>query len=325
MQRHRVEQGQDGWRLDRVLATIAEVGSREKARQAVRSGKVHVNGGPIDAEDGGRLVYVGDEIGIEWSRPGTNRRVTAGREALVRAHVQILHEDRAILVANKPSGLLTDAADQDQARHDDTLRKRVRAWLGGAEAWPVHRIDRDTTGIVLFAKTERAREHLKAQWGERTPLRQYLAVLEGRFPTAAGHWADWMAWDRGAKVQRPTPPNARDAVLAEADWSVVEPLDGATLVEVRLISGRRNQIRLHAQLAGHPMVGDPLYRGPKRTHRFDRQALHAWRLGVRHPEDDHPVAWECPLPPDMDALVRSLRLGRSEGPPAPGSAGRSST
>lgn len=305
---HEVGAEGSGARLDKFLAGLASVGSREKARQALKSGKVAVDGEPVGADDAGRTLRPGQRVVIAWARPGTGRRRTAGREAMERAGVTVLYEDPAMLVADKPAGLLTDAADQDQARHRDTLRKRVRAWLGGAEAFPVHRIDRDTTGVVAFAKTEPAREALRAQWETRSPERVYLAVVEGRVERDGGHFADWMAWDARVRVQRPCDPQADGAYLAEADWRVVERLRGATLIEVRLVTGRRNQIRLHAMLLGHPLVGEPLYRRQGRERiPFPRQALHARRLGLKHPTTGAPVVFEAPLPPDLERLLARLR------------------
>lgn len=298
-----VEAGQAGVRLDRVLAARPSIGSREKARQALRSGKVSVQGVRVGPEDAGQPLAEGATVTIAWARPGTSPRRAAGREKMARVGVSVLFEDGAILAVDKPAGLLTDAASREQVRTRDTLRKRVRQYLG-REAWPVHRIDRDTTGAVLFAKTEAAREHLKAQWGRRTPVRSYLVVLEGRLQ-GEGRFADWMVWDGRAKVQRPG--RGEGAVLAEADWRVVETFARASLVEVRLVSGRRNQIRLHAQLAGHPLVGETLYRETPATVRFPRQALHAARLEVLHPETDQPIVFEAPLPPDLGQLLRKLR------------------
>lgn len=309
-ERHVLGSEAGGQRLDKWLAGLPSIGSREKARQALRSGKVSVDGAPMGADDAGRTLADGALVEIAWNAPGTGRRRTAGREAMARAGVTVLFEDAVMLVADKPAGLLTDAADSDQARNRDTLRKRVRAWLGGAEAWPVHRIDRDTTGVVAFAKTEAARDTLRAQWIDQGPERVYLAVLEGRVDRDSGRFADWMAWDAKNRVQRPCDPQADGAFLAEASWKVVERLRGATLVEVRLVSGRRNQIRVHAMLFGHPLVGEPLYRkqGRERTP-FHRQALHARRLGLKHP-DGTPVVFEAELPADLLRLLDSLRQPR---------------
>jgi 23S rRNA pseudouridine1911/1915/1917 synthase len=298
-----------GIRLDRLLAGLGSVGSREKARQALRSGKVSVDGTEVGPDDGGRVLAAGAEITIAWTRPGTGRRKTAGREALERAGVSILFEDDTLLVADKPSGLLTDAADADQAKHRDTLRKRVRGWLAGGDVWPAHRIDRDTTGVVAFAKNEAAWNHLRRQWATHSPDRVYLALVEGRVRGDHGKFRDWMAWDGGQRLQRPCAPEAHGAFLAEARWKVVERFgDTATLLEVALVTGRRNQIRLHAMLVGHPLVGEPLYRREDTRVRvpFARQALHARRLAFDHPRTGQRVVFEAPVPPDLAGLLKRL-------------------
>lgn len=301
-----------GERLDKVLAGLPSIGSRERARQALRSGKVSVDGAAVGADDAGLRVAPGAAVAIAWNKPGTGARRTAARDALARAGVVVLYEDDAVLAADKPPGLLTDAADADQAKHRDTLRKRVHAWVG-AEVWPAHRIDRDTSGVVMFAKTEAARAALLEQWHARTPERTYLCVVEGRFERDQGRFGDWMLWDGRARVQRPCEPDADGGWFAEATYRVVERLVGATALEVSLITGRRNQIRLHAMLAGHPLVGEPLYRreprgrgSPARVP-FERQALHARRLVLAHPRTGAPLAVEAPVPPDLDGLLRRLR------------------
>lgn len=307
-ERLRVDADRAGVRLDKLLASLGSVGSREKARQALRSGKVSVDGAPVGLDDAGRALDPGVEVAIAWTRPGTGARATAAREGLDRAGVNLLVHDADIVAADKPPGLLTDAADVDQAKHRDTLRKRVRAWAG-AEVWPVHRIDRDTSGVVLFARTEEAREGLKAQWAERSPVRSYLAVVEGRFPDDAGRFGDWMVWDAGARIQRPAGPDVPGAWFAEADFEVIERFgDRATALGVSLVTGRRNQIRLHAMIAGHPLVGEPLYRMPRpRTVPFERQALHARELGVRHPRTGAPIVLTSPTPADLAGLLARLR------------------
>lgn len=303
-----------GARLDKWLAGWGSIGSREKARQALRSGKVSVDGTRVGADDAGVSLRAGARVEVAWTRPGTNAKATAGRVALTRANVAVLHQDDAIVVVDKPAGLLTDAADAAQARDEDTLRKRLAAFVGGA-VWPAHRLDRDTTGVVVFALTEAARAALKAQWIERTPERRYLTIVEGDFPGAQGRFADWMVWDEVARLQRPCAPNAPDAWLAEAEWTVLERFGGrATSLELALVTGRRNQIRLHAMLAGHPVVGEIQYRPRGRERqspiRFARQALHARWLGFRHPTTGAPVRFEAPIPDDLRALSASLRRTR---------------
>ncbi|MEQ1508455.1 MAG: RluA family pseudouridine synthase [Myxococcota bacterium] len=297
-----------GVRLDKLLAQLRSVGSREKARQVLKSGKVTVDGRAVGPDDGGRPLAAGATVEIAWNRPGTGARRTAARTAMDRAGVVVLHEDDAILAADKPAGLLTDAADADQGKHRDTLRKRIHAWVN-AEVYPAHRIDRDTTGVVLFAKTPAAQAGLKAQWIERTPRRVYLAVFDGRLDRDHGRFADWMAWDARARIQQPADKDAPGAWLAEATFQVVERFgDVATLVEVSLVTGRRNQIRLHAMLAGHPLLGEPLYRMPGRVRTpFPRQALHARELGLVHPTTHQPITFEAPIPDDLTRLFARLR------------------
>lgn len=303
-----VDEARSGTRLDKLLAALPSVGSREKARQALKSGKVSVDGAPVGADDGGRVLGLGSRIEIAWTRPGTGAKRTAGREAMTRAGVVVVHEDDAIVVCDKPVGLLTDAADAEQAKTRDTLRKRVRAYLGGQMVWPAHRIDRDTSGLVAFARSERLRAVLSEQWAARTPLRCYLVLVEGRVHGEQGRFRDWMAWDGAQRLQRPCAPDAAGAFLAEADWTVAERFgDRATSLEVRLVSGRRNQIRLHAMLAGHPLVGEPLYRKREGKIPFPRQALHAWKLGFVHPTTGEPVRFEAPVPADLQRLLASLR------------------
>ncbi|MEN0065907.1 MAG: RluA family pseudouridine synthase [Myxococcota bacterium] len=306
---HTVSAAEAGGRLDKVLASLPGVGSRQRAREVLRSGKVSLNGELVGPEVGGQSVDQGMRIEVAWNRPGTNPRRVAAREALQRAQVSIVYEDADILVANKPVGLLTDAATRDQARNRDTLRKCIRTWLGTPDVWPAHRIDRDTSGVVAFAKTPRARQSLHDQWVARKPLRAYLVVVEGAFAPDAGRFADWMRWDRKGRHQRPVAAEAEGAWLAEADFEVVRRFGNrATQLEVRLVSGRRNQIRLHAQLAGHPLIGERAYRNPgtQPSVRFNRQALHAHRLGFLHPTDRREVSFEAPIPSDLASLLRRL-------------------
>lgn len=304
-----VDAAHAGWRLDRLVAGLESVASRRRASEAISTGKVLVDGEV--STDGARLVREGARLELRWNQPGTAMHKVAGREALERAGVRVLHLDEHIVVVDKPAGLLSDAATEAQRREEDTLKKRVRGWLG--EVHVVHRIDRDTTGIVLLARTTAAAAHLDAQFASRRPERVYLTVVTGRMSGDKGHFADWMTWDRATRIQRSCRPGTPDAVLAEADWTVLERFGPyATLLEVRLRTGRRNQIRLHCQLAGHPLVGERLYsddRGARRGPRLGRQALHAHRLGIVHPGTGKNIAFESPLPEDLAALLAELRRG----------------
>ena len=180
----------------------------------------------------------------------------------------------------------------------------------------VHRIDRDTSGLVVFAKDARTQQALKEQFIRREPERVYLAVVIGHPSPAEGTWRDHLAWDRASLVQQETHGRDPRGVEAVSRYRVVEPLTGASLIEVRLHTGKRNQIRIQAALRGHPLIGERQYVGlaagaaaTGRRLRFHRQALHAWRLGFEHPaEAGHSgsrrrsrTTWRCSL----DAALRS--------------------
>jgi len=301
----------DGIRLDKWLAGLPSVGSRQKARDTLERGKVSIDGAAMTPADGGRVLAEGTVVSIAWNRPGTGEKRTAGRVALERAGVVVRHQDDAIVVVEKPPGLLTDAADLEQARFRDTLRKRVKAYLSVEDVWPAHRIDRDTSGLVLFARTPEVREHLLQQWHTQSPLREYLVVVEGKFPKQKGEFSDWMVWDPKQRIQRSCSPETPNAWLAQASFRVQEHFgEKATLLVVRLVTGRRNQIRLHCQLANHALVGEPLYRRREGGVEFERQALHATRLGFVHPATNQPVVFESPPPADLAGLLARLRTDR---------------
>lgn len=300
-----------GQRLDKVLAALPSVGSRERARAAVRSGKVHIGGQAVEERDAALVLAEGVRVELRWNEPGTASKRAAGRGAERDVGVRVVFRDAAILVCDKEPGLLTDAADDRQGRNEDTLRKRVAALLGH-DAAPAHRIDRWTTGLVCFARTRAAHENLAAQWADHAPLRRYLCLVDGGPKADEGQFADWMRWDDRELLQKPCRANDRGAVLARARWAVVERFPApATLLEVRLHTGRRNQIRLHADLAGFPLVGERLYRSGPTIVPWTRYALHAAELGFRHPETQEPLRFTAPLPTDVEDLLRRLRGPRT--------------
>lgn len=297
-------------RLDLRVVALPDVGSRSRARRVIEQGKVTVDGAVVT--DPGRMVPPTAQVAIAWNKPGTGREATQARAGLVTAGLVLLHEDKRILAFDKPVGLLTDSASTEQARYEDSLRKRAKAWLKsrGLEAHVVHRIDRDTSGVVLIACDEAAREQVMAQFRARTPERVYDAVVHGRVKADQATWTDWMAWDRAQLVQRPCAPDHPDAFRAQAHMTVVERFQNATWIRVSLVSGRRNQIRLQSQLRGHPLVGERLYlpegwRAPARP-TLGRQALHARRITIAHPDTGAPLTVEAPWPRDLHELVASL-------------------
>jgi 23S rRNA pseudouridine1911/1915/1917 synthase len=305
----------EGQRLDKFLAAAGRAGSRSRATDAIGRGRVFVDGEEVDAAGGARLVRAGQRVRLWMDRPGSASR--APRPA-VRDGLDIVLEDNDLVVVNKPAGLLTVPLDGDSAAPSvlallwDRFRShRTRAPL------VVHRIDKDTSGLVLFALHETAKTALVAQFAHRTPDRVYLALVNGHPEPAAGTWHDRLAWDASAFVQRrarPEDPEARDA---ECEYRVVTTFVEASLLEIRLHTGRQGQIRAQAQLHGHSLVGDRRYRpregAPGHDLRFPRQALHAQRLAFDHPADGRRVECTAPMPDDLRDLLEKLRRQARQG------------
>lgn len=311
-ERFTVPDAKGGHRLDQILAALPSVGSRGKARKVLTSGKVHVDGAAVDDTHAGRMLREGTVVEVRWNQPGTAQDRNPSRKQLRDAGVRILHEDAVLLALDKPPGLLTDAATYAQRREEDTLTVRARAWCGRGDVWPVHRIDRDTSGVVLFAKGAAARAHLKAQWEGEKPRRIYLACLVGELADESGGWEHPMRWDHKKRLQVPCSPEDEGAVVGRSHFRVTRRLSGATVVEVELDTGRRNQIRLSAKLAGHPLVGERQYgRGADRSlPKLSRQALHALELTVRHPDTEQPLTLRAPVPGDLVSWMRAARQAR---------------
>lgn len=298
----------EGVRLDKWLADATRLGSRAKAFEAITHGKIFVNNTEQTAQEAGRKLQSGETVRIWMDRPGSAKhRVFTKRQI---AGLDILYEDEALLVINKPSGLLTVTLpkhpeeitlyDQvaDYLRHRSKLKPQI-----------VHRIDRDTSGLVVFAKTEAARGHLKKQFAARQPERIYQVVVYGIPFPAKGTWRDFLVWDKDELTQKLSDPRDRRAVEAKCNYRVLEQFQEAALLEVTLATGKQNQIRLQAVAHGHQLVGEKQYLSepPQTSIKFARQALHAWKLTLQHPLSQKLLPFEAPLPEDFTALLNRLR------------------
>jgi 23S rRNA pseudouridine1911/1915/1917 synthase len=258
--------------------------------------------------DAPRQVAAGDRVRLWMDRPGSARR--RPRTGLAGA-LEILHEDDDLIVVSKPAGLLSVPLERkaDAPSVYELLENRFRS-DGKRRPLVVHRIDQDTSGLVVFAKHADAQRRLKAQFARREPDRAYLAVVYGHPEPPAGTWCDTLVWDTKALIQKQTHPRDPAGQEAVSEYHTLERFRDASLIEVRLRTGRRNQIRIQARLRGHTLVGEDRYVfGPDslRTIRFQRQALHAFRLGFDHPSDGRALRFEAPLPPDFRDLLTRLR------------------
>lgn len=218
----------------------------------------------------------------------------------------MLYEDDAIVALNKPAKLLAVPAENSGAPSalsllsEELKGKRQRAFV-------VHRIDRYTSGILLFAKTRPDRDALVRQFLEHTPVRQYLAVVRGHLSTKEGTLVHYFRQE--GTYQKLTRERDPKASRAELRYLVERILRGASLVRVALVTGLQNQIRVQFSALGHPVVGDRKYHPEEASERrITRVALHAAHLQFLHPRSGEGVSIDCEPPADFQSLLRSLRL-----------------
>ena len=295
-----------GTRLDKFLAAPGRLQSRGRAVAALERAKVFLNGAQASLADAATRLSAGDVVRVWIDRPGSSRkpsRATTG-------DLEIVYEDSSLLVLNKPPGLLSVPLERKAGASSvyDQLEEYFRSH-GKRRPFVVHRIDRDTSGLVLFAKDAATQSQLKGQFRRREPEREYLAVVYGHPDPPSGTWRDHLVWDVKALIQKETHPRDPQAAEAISDYRIVERFRDTSLIAVRLQTGKRNQIRIQARLRGHTLIGERRYvYGPEelRPIAFARQALHAHRLGFRHP-DGRPLRFEAPLPADFSELLESLR------------------
>ena len=228
---------------------------------------------------------------------------------------EILWEDKHLVFVNKPAGLLTVPAEK---HHDPCLAEALtdhyrRRGFKRFHLFIAHRLDRYTSGVLVFAKTPEALNGLKNIFEEHHLRRIYIAVLVGELPENAGTLSDKLVERKSLKMTV-VPENAKakhdvkGARLAVTHYRVLERLPGHTVVEVKLETGRRNQIRVQFSERGFPLLGDQVY--GVTSDRLDRQALHAELLGFRHPVTDENITVTAPMPADMENVLKALRNAR---------------
>ena len=305
--RWRVDREAAGLRLDKFLAHPDRLGSRSRAIGALDRGKVFVNDVTTGIDDAGRRLAADDGVRVWMDRPGSSRR---GPRPRATGDLWIVYEDAALIVVNKPPGLLSvplerrSEASSVQEQLSEHLRPR-----GRRRPFVVHRIDRDTSGLVVFAVQAEAQRRLREQFKRHDAERVYLAVVYGHPSPSSGIWRDRLVWDERALIQKETHPRDPRGKEAVSEYRVLDTFRDASLIEVRLVTGKRNQIRLQARLRSHTLVGEQRYiYGPKelRGITFPRQALHAYRLEFAHPDTDKLLQFEAPVPQDIQDLLDRL-------------------
>jgi len=299
-----------GWRLDRALAAAVPTLSRERLKALISSGRVTGPGGLV--RDPAVKALSGDyAVDVPAPAPAHNEAQDIA--------LDIVFEDEHLLVVDKPAGMVVHPA---AGNFDGTLVNallhhcagRLSGIGGVARPGIVHRIDKDTSGLLVVAKTDRAHEGLAAQFARHSIDRRYRAIVAGR-PVPAEGVVDAPLARSSANRQKMTIVESDRGKRAVTHYRTIRPLRDAALVECRLETGRTHQVRVHMTSLGHPLLGDPVYGRIRQGLRdvlkelgFHRQALHAAELGFVHPVTGAALSFKSDIPSDMQELLSALAL-----------------
>src|SRR5688500_16707696 len=290
-----------GMRLDQALARLFPQYSRNRLQAWLKSGHITLDGKRFDAN---HAVTGGESVALQPPRVPDAAAPQAQRMPL-----KVVFEDAELIVIDKPAGLVVHPG---AGQPDRTLLNALLAHAAALAAVPragiVHRLDKDTSGLIVVAKTVSAQADLVKQLAGRSMRRVYLAVVQGD-PPASGTIDAPVGRDARARTRMAVTHRGKPA---RTGYRVLERYGRAALVECRLETGRTHQIRVHFQHIRHPLVGDETYRrGTRHGIAFTRQALHAAELALIHPKTRAQVGWSAPLPRDMKRLVETLRSDRA--------------
>lgn len=286
-----------GVRLDKALADLTEL-TRSQANDAIKKGEVLVNGKVVKAK---YAVKAGDEI--TYHLPEEEVLEILAEDI----PLEIIYEDQDVAVVNKPQGMVVHpSAGHTSGTLVNALMHHIKdlsSINGVVRPGIVHRIDKDTSGLLMIAKNDNAHRSLAAELKDKKSLRQYLAIVHGNLPN-----------DRGvieAPIGRSDKDRKKQAVIAGGRdaltrFKVLERFGHYTLVELTLETGRTHQIRVHMAYIGHPVAGDPLY-GPKKSLKGNGQFLHAATLGFTHPTTKEEMVFSAEVPEIFEKTLDDLR------------------
>lgn len=296
-----------GQRLDKALAEASGL-SRERIKALLAEGAISVNGTPATSPS----AKSGDHAPFAIRLPPA----TDPHAAPQAIPLTVVHEDADLLVVDKPAGMVVHpAAGNPDGTLVNALLHHCAGQLSGiggvARPGIVHRIDKDTSGLLVVAKNDRAHEGLARQFADHSIIRAYLAVTTGHPQPPAGTIVARLGRsDADRKKMAVLPKDSSRGKHAVTHYKTLQRLHGAALIECRLETGRTHQVRVHLLSIGHPLLGDPLYGRANATTRpilrslgFARQALHAQQLGFVHPVSGENLLFSSPLPPDMRELI----------------------
>jgi len=298
-----------GWRLDRALADAVPTLSRERLKALIHSGAVEAEGKAL--RDPATKVRGEESLRVAVPEP------SPAHNAPQDIPLKVAFEDEHLLVIDKPAGLVVHPA---AGNLDGTLVNALLHHCGGslsgiggvARPGIIHRIDKDTSGLIVVAKTDVAHEGLARQFATHSIDRRYLAIVGG-VPKSNQGTVDAPLARSATNRKKIAIVEGKRGKRAVTHWRRLNVLNDAALVECRLETGRTHQVRVHMASIGHPLLGDPVYSRSGKTHgkilkelEFHRQALHAAELGLTHPVSKHRLSFSSPMPPDMQELFNAL-------------------
>jgi 23S rRNA pseudouridine1911/1915/1917 synthase len=302
----------EGWRLDRALAAAVPTLSRERLKALISSGQVvGPSGQPV--RDPASKAIPGGAYAVSVPKPAP-----AHNEPQAIA-LDIVYEDDHLLVVDKPAGMVVHpAAGNFDGTMVNALLHHCAGRLSGiggvARPGIVHRIDKDTSGLLVVAKTDVAHEGLAVQFAKHSIDRRYQAIVAG-IPNPTSGSVDAPLARSSANRQKMAIVEGSRGKRAVTHYRMVRPLREAALVECRLETGRTHQVRVHMASLGHPLIGDPVYGRTRSAHRellkrlkFERQALHAAELGFIHPVSGENLSFKSAIPSDMQELLSGLSV-----------------
>ena len=291
-------------RVDKVLSELFPEVSRNLIRKALEAGRVtRIDGGLLEPKS---KIHQGDELLVDLSRPKVEPLKPYDYP------LEVLFEDESILVINKPTGMVTHPGD---GTGEDTLIHAIIHYTSdicpvGAPDRPgiVHRLDKDTSGVMVIAKTEQAYHELVSQFAERKVDKHYIALVCGDMQGPEGEFNGPITRHPKVRVKMTVSASGKPAITK---WQTLCNYgQDFTLVKCKILTGRTHQIRVHFSDARYPLVGDATYGSKKMEKKelFPRLMLHARELGLKHPVTQKEMVWKAPLPNDFQAVIKQLTL-----------------
>lgn len=268
-----------------ALTLMSPGSSKTTLRSWIKEGRVQVDGAPVKTSD--RIVAKGQTISI------------GPKSRFLDAGLKVLYEDNHLVVIDKPEGLLSVATNFEKGETAHAfLKKNYRPKV----VFVVHRLDQDTSGVMLFALTPEARDGFKKMFEKHDMHRQYIAIVEGRFEEPKGTWESFLVEDSNYVVRSTEDENHGQRALTH--YIVRASKKGYSWLDVTLETGRKNQIRVHCQDAGHPIVGDKKYGAVSNP--IKRLCLHSHVIGFKHPVTDKPLQFTSPVPDSFYKILQPL-------------------